>query len=132
MGVFHSACHAFQLENFKCNPMVFLALTDAFFLAQSMRMTSWQSANAAMHGSQQKSHLTAHAWYPCVSKESSKRHRGTAPSDSARQPELRFTALPVLQRHLNFASKRKFATVNFAHFWCATSKNPNQLLVQFL
>ena len=30
--------------------MVFLASTDAFFIAQSMSMTSWQSANAAMHG----------------------------------------------------------------------------------
>ena len=46
--------HAFQLENFKCNPMVFLASTDAFFIAQSMSMTSWQSGNAAMHGSHAK------------------------------------------------------------------------------
>ena len=34
--------------------MVFLASTDVFFLAQSMSMTSWQSANAAMHGSHAK------------------------------------------------------------------------------
>ena len=45
--------HAFQLENCKCNPMVFLASTDVFFIAQSMSIT-WQSANTAMHGSDGK------------------------------------------------------------------------------
>ena len=34
--------------------MVFLASTGAFFIAQSMSMTSCQSANAAMHGSRAK------------------------------------------------------------------------------
>ena len=34
--------------------MVFLASTDTFFIAQSMSMTSWQSANAVMHGNHAK------------------------------------------------------------------------------
>ena len=34
--------------------MVFLESTDAVFIVQSMSMTSWQSANAAMHGSHAK------------------------------------------------------------------------------
>ena len=34
--------HAFQLENFKCNPMVFLALTDAFSLCNRW---TWRHGN---------------------------------------------------------------------------------------
>ena len=65
---------------------------------------------------QQKSRLTAHAWYPCVSKESSKRHRGTAPSDSARQSELRFTALPVLPAALEFRLETQLCHGEFCSF----------------
>ena len=93
-------------------------------LLQSWSSTSLQVTSQCLRGNlpniccllKQKSHLTAHAWYPCVSKESSKRHRGTAPSDSARQSELRFTALPVLPAALEVRLETQLCHGEFCSF----------------
>ena len=77
---------------------------------------------------QQNSVLTAHAWYPCVSKESSD------PSAIDVAAGLYTTARTMHHYtvlHLSFTSKHSFATVNFALFGTITVRTLINLWTSF-
>ena len=95
----------------------FYVFQDSCYTGVNPDIEKREAASREIRRQEQKSHLTAHAWYPCVSKESSKRHRGTAPSDSAQQPELHFTTLPVLPAALEFRLETQLCHSEFCSFF---------------